>query len=443
MAKRKTTTPVGTTGEKMTQETFNNIVSMARTRLINDWPFAGHLCLSLRPRMAQEGDGVPTAAVSIDGTLTINADFLVSLKPEEVCGLLAHEVLHPALFCFQRRGDRNALVEINGGQVVSLWNLAHDLSFNTMIADQRSSNIKLPEGAALDQKFRDHAAEEIYDALLTEAEKKPSKASGDSGQATGKVGQDSSIGDDMRNDLASTAEGQKAAKGDSGAKKKIEADWKVGVVSAAQAQEQRDKGRGNIPSWLQRMIHEIVNPKLDWREELSRWVGENGPRNDYSFRRPSRRSAGVGEYLPSMTKHGIADDVTVLIDTSGSISQDRLKEALGEIQGICDDLQIGVRAIVVDADVHDDLTVQDALELAARLAGGGGSDFGPAFRRLEDEYYAGCVIAFTDGDIAVPETQPIHMKGTLWVLHEGERDPTGGKWGEVVRVPNEPVGASK
>ena len=441
MAKRKMTTPVAT-GEKMSDETFRNIVQMARTRLINDWPFAGHLCLSLRPRMALPEDGVLTAAVSIDGTLTLNPDFLASLKPEEVCGLMAHEVMHPALFCFQRRGDRNVLVEINGGQVVTLWNLAHDLSFNTMIAEQKSTNIKLPEGAALDAKYKDHAAEEIYDLLLTEAEKKPSKAQGSQGQASGKVGQDSSIGDDMRNDLASTPEGQKAAKGDTGAKKKIEADWKVGVVAAAQAQEQRDKGRGNLPAWLQRMIHEIVNPKLDWREELSRWVGENGPRNDYSFRRPSRRSAGVGTYLPSMTKHGIVDDVTVLIDTSGSISQDRLKEALGEIQGICDDLQIGVRAIIVDADVHDDLTAQDALEIAAKLSGGGGSDFNPAFKRLEEEYYNGCVIAFTDGDIAVPESMPLHMKGTLWVLRDGDRDPTGGRWGEVVRVPAEAV-ASK
>jgi len=435
MAKRKMTTPVAT-GEKMSPETFNSIVSMARTRLINDWPFAGHLCLSLRPRMALPEDGVPTAAVSIDGTLTLNPDFLASLSPAEVCGLMAHEVMHPALFCFQRRGDRNVLVEINGGQVVTLWNLAHDLSFNTMIAEQKSSNIKLPEGAALDAKYKDHAAEEIYDLLLTEAEKKPSKSQGSRGQASGKVGQDSSIGDDMRNDLASTPEGQKAAKGDSGARKKIEADWKVGVVAAAQAQEQRDKGRGNLPAWLQRMIHEIVNPKLDWREELSRWVGENGPRNDYSFRRPSRRSAGVGTYLPSMTKHGIVDDVTVLIDTSGSISQDRLKEALGEIQGICDDLQIGVRAIIVDADVHDDLTAQDALEIAAKLSGGGGSDFNPAFKRLEEEYYSGCVIAFTDGDIAVPTVLPQHMKGCLWVLREGDRCPTTA-WGEAVYIPAE------
>ena len=40
------------------------------------------------------------------------------------------------------------------------------------------------------------------------------------------------------------------------------------------------------------------------------------------------------------------------------------------------------------------------------------------------------------------ESMPLHMKGTLWVLRDGDRDPTGGRWGEVVRVPAEAV-ASK
>lgn len=428
----------------MDQETFNKMISLARTRLISAWPFIGHLALSLRPRMAGEHDGVPTAAVSIDGTLIVNPDFMEKLKPEEVCGLLAHEVLHPALFCWARQGDRRDLVEV-GGQVISLWNLAHDLSFNTMIeafgkGQGNNRTIKLPDGAAIDAQFDGQAAEEIYDKLLKEAKKNPSKAMNGTGQATGKLpGRSSSIGDDMRNDLAESKDGQKAARGDSTANKKLEQEWKVSVVAAAQEQE-RSK-RGTLPGWLQRIIHEILNPKLDWREELSRWLGENGPRNDYSFKRPSRRSEAAGEYLPSLTKHGICDDVTVLLDTSGSIGQDRLKEALAEIQGVADDLSVTVRVIVVDADIHDDITTQDAMEVAERLKGGGGSDFGPAFDRLEKESYDGIVVAITDGCIGVPGAQPPQLRGVLWVLHEGEPDPTAGKWGEVVRIPQEKEGA--
>jgi predicted metal-dependent peptidase len=275
----------------MTQDKFTDTISLARTRLTSEWPFIGHLCLNMRPRMASPNDGVPTAAVSADGTLTINPEFLATLTQAEVCGLLAHEVLHPALFYFARKGDRNALVEINGGQVVSAWNLAHDLSFNTMIADQKSPNIKLPTGAALNNKYRDKSAEEIYDEILAEAKRNGSSAQGANGAACGKVREDSSIGDDARDDLSESSDGKKAAGGCSTARRKIENEWKVSVVAAAQAQEQHDKGRGTMPAWLQRMIHEIVNPKLDWREELSRWVGENGPRSDYSYRRPSRRSS--------------------------------------------------------------------------------------------------------------------------------------------------------
>jgi predicted metal-dependent peptidase len=427
--------PTATKQAKRTGPAFNERISRARLTMLNNWPFMGHLCLSLRPRPAQEGDGVPTAAISPDGTLVLNESFMDKLSDAEMCGLLAHEVMHPALMCFMRRGDRNALVTIPGMGTITLWNLAHDLSFNPMIAEHAGKGIKLPEGSAIDPRFKDQAAEEIYDALLTEAQENGKGGGGDGSCGTITIGY--GIGDDMRPDLSSTPDGQKAAKGDGVAAKKLAQEWKINVVSAAQAQEKAQNGQGSLPAWLRRLVDEIINPKLDWREELSRWLGENGRRNDYSFRRPSRRSAGVGEYLPSLTKHGITD-VTVLLDTSGSIGQERLTEALTEIQGICEDIAVAIRVIVVDADIHEDLAIEDAFDLIDHIKGGGGSDFNPAFERLVADGYEGCVVAFTDGAISVPECQPIGIKGTLWVLSEAsDMDPTRGKWGEVVRIPQD------
>jgi predicted metal-dependent peptidase len=88
----------------------------------------------------------------------------------------------------------------------------------------------------------------------------------------------------------------------------------------------------------------------------------------------------------------------------------------------------------VDAEVHDDLTTEDALEVAKALKGGGGSDYCPAFRKLEEEYYSGCVVAITDGCIGVPETQPRYLKGVLWVTQSCENPPTT-TWGEHVKIP--------
>ena len=57
-----------------------------------------------------------------------------------------------------------------------------------------------------------------------------------------------------------------------------------------------------------------------------------------------------------------------------------------------------------------------------------------------DENYDGVLVAFTDGYIGVPECAPVLMKAVLWVLAGGDIDPTGGKWGEVLKINDEEMG---
>ena len=239
---------------------------------------------------------------------------------------------------------------------------------------------------------------------------------------------------DGRNDLADSEEGKKANGGDKGAKNRLDTDWKISIVAAAQAHENQ-KGRGSLPGGLQRLIDDITDPKVDWREQLSRWVGENGKRQDYTYGRPSRRSESLGQYMPSLKKYGTAP-VCVMVDTSGSVGTARLKEGLSEIQGVCEDLGIGVRAVICDAAVHEDVDVEDAYELAEHLSGGGGSNFNPAFEKLQEEGFDGVVIAFTDGDICVPSTKPENLKGVLWCIYEGCHAPTD-RYGETIEIPRD------
>jgi predicted metal-dependent peptidase len=74
--------------------------------------------------------------------------------------------------------------------------------------------------------------------------------------------------------------------------------------------------------------------------------------------------------------------------------------------------------------------------MAGQIKGGGGSDFTPAFDLLEEEQYEGVVVAFTDGAIGVPPCQPHLIKAVLWVIDpkKHDHDPTGGRWGDVLRM---------
>ena len=408
--------------------------------------FFGYLVLKLTPVVARPEHGVDTAAVAPDGTLFINHHFLKTLSDAEVAGLLAHEVLHVALLCWVRQGTRHAKVETPDGQVISCWNLAHDLSFNPdipqMAIDCRArGKIALPKDACIDPAYYGQSAEQIYDDILAKAKKAKDRIG--SGQGGGGFGSDgklermpgggggTGIGDDLRPDLAQSKAGKQAAQGDKGAQQKLESEWKVSVVAAAQVHE-RERGRGSLPAGIKKLVDELQEAKVPWIDVLSQWVGENGRRSDYSYRRPSRRSEAAGEYLPSLQRHGI-DDVVVLWDTSGSMNG-RETDILSEVQGMCDDLGVKVRVICCDTKIHSDVSIEDALAMIPHIKGGGGSDFTPAFFMLEEEGYDGIVVSFTDGAIGVPQTKPPLIKDVLWCLTKHDHDPTRGRWGQVLNI---------
>jgi predicted metal-dependent peptidase len=181
-------------------------------------------------------------------------------------------------------------------------------------------------------------------------------------------------------------------------------------------------------------VNELQENKVDWRDVLSKWLGEKGINLDFTYRRPSRRSESCGAYMPSYQRYGI-DDVVVLWDTSGSMNG-RETAILSEIAAICDDLGLVIRVICIDTQIHTDThDVKSAIDMAGKVKGGGGSDFTPAFDLLEDEQYQGVVVAFTDGYIGVPDTKPPLIKDVLWCIEPRcDTDPTGGRWGDVLKM---------
>ena len=431
-------------------------ISLIRSRLLAKCPFVGHLCLKLNPIFATM---IPTMGVTRDRKLFVNPDFLDKLTDDELEAVIIHETLHCALLCFERQGYRTALV--NGG--ISLWNVAHDYAINLIIED---FGLKLPEGGLLDKKYHNLSAEEIYDLIFDEAEVVPicdnPQPGGSEGEEEGE-GAGGGEGEEDEKEGEGEGEGDGEAKGkgkpseqpgrtgrqiqlpdnawghedllpdsDMGEGEKAHHDtqWEIAIVEAAQVHQERSKG--NLPGSLKKIIKDILDPKVSWVTVLSRWVGENGRRCDFTYSRPSRRSESVGEFLPSLKKHGV-DDIVILGDTSGSMNG-REKEIAAETWGICEDLGLNLRFLACDTHVREDRIITGVEDLEDAFKGGGGSDFGPAFDLLTDEGYEGVVVAFTDGYIGVPGVKPVHLRDCLWVIGPGDQDPTHGKWGQVLEV---------
>ena len=417
-------------------------ISLMRSRLMAKCPFMGHICLKLEIRWTT---AISTMGVTRDRTLYVNPDFLDSLTDEEIEATICHETLHPALLCFERQGHRVALV--NGG--ISLWNISHDYAINMIIAD---FGLKLPKGALLDyKKWRNMSAEEIYDVIYDEAEEVDGGeggGEGEGGEGEGRGGSGNGIpepnqppkgkgkGKGRHIDLPDDAWGHEDMLPDrdmtEAEKNYHDTQWKITVVEAAQVHAERKKGV--LPGDLQKVIDEMLDPKVPWEEVLARWVGENGRKADYTYARPHRRSESAGAYLPSMKKQG-CDKLVVLWDTSGSMDG-REKWIAPEVLDIAENMAMGVRVICCDVGVCSDVEeVQGPEDFLIR--GGGGSNFNPAFDLLTDEGFEGVVIVFTDGWIAVPEVKPTFLRDCLWVIGPSDVDPTGGAWGQVLQIDEE------
>ena len=81
--------------------------------------------------------------------IVYNPQFVRQLKPAELEGVVAHEVMHCALAHHCRRGSRNP----------QIWNQAADYAINPLLL---SAGIALPAGVLVNPEFANLSAEEIY-----------------------------------------------------------------------------------------------------------------------------------------------------------------------------------------------------------------------------------------------------------------------------------------
>jgi predicted metal-dependent peptidase len=76
-------------------------------------------------------------------------EFVDTLNSATLAGVLAHEVMHPALQHHVRRSGRDP----------KRWNEACDYAINPLLLD---AGLSLPDGVLVDHRFRGMSAEQIY-----------------------------------------------------------------------------------------------------------------------------------------------------------------------------------------------------------------------------------------------------------------------------------------
>ncbi|MEU6141244.1 VWA-like domain-containing protein [Streptomyces sp. NPDC047081] len=203
----------------------------------------------------------------------------------------------------------------------------------------------------------------------------------------------------------------------------LERGWELGPGGAHGLSEQeRDavrfrvaqgiKGRpGTSPEGWRRWAEEAFHPPQPWRELLGAAVrsaaSAPGVGEDYSYGRPSRRSAGFpGVVLPSLRRR--PPRVSVVIDTSASVSDSELGSALLEVAAIS--RAVGGRrdlVSVVPCDAAAGMVHSLCRGEGIPLMGGGGTDLRTGFATaLRARPRPDVVVVLTDGQTPWPDNRP-------------------------------------
>jgi predicted metal-dependent peptidase len=382
---------------------ISRAVARARIKMLFNQPFFGSIAMKMGVKIT---DAIGTFAV--DGRdLYVNPTFAATLSEPEMIGVLCHEVLHIANLHHLRKGERDH----------QRWNMACDYVINPIVL---GAEMSLPSDALNDPQYRGMSAERVYD-LLPETKGSNGDQPGDGPDHPGSFGEVLD-GTTKTNGTKMTAAERQIA----------ENEVKVMVAEAAEAARQQ----GKLPSSISKMIGEVLAASVNWRDVLRRFVAQTVVTN-VSWVRPNRRLIGHGIRIPGAIKNNVGE-LVIGFDTSGSIYEDpkAAQQYCSEISALVADTKPErIHVIMCDSTVQSAVTYEpdempDIFKaLSSQLRGGGGTDFRPVFRWVEDNGIDPvAMIYLTDMEGYFPSEPPTYP--VLWAKTTDHKAP----FGEEVRV---------
>ena len=356
-------------------------LTTARVGLLLKAPFFGNM--ATRMKLTDASEWCPTAATDGRGFF-YNKEFVEKLSVKKLEFLFAHEICHAIFDHFGRKGSRHH----------TLSNVAQDYAVNQILVDERIGEKITEVDICYDPQYRGMAWEEIYDKLYEQADKiSMEELLEQLGDVLDEHLEVEGEGGGEGNDGKDGKEGKGKPKISKEEAQRIKDEIKEAMIQSAQA-----AGAGKVPGQIQRMIKDLTEPKMNWREVLRMNI-QSIVRNDYSFSRPNRKSWHTGAILPGMMNDETID-VAIAIDMSGSIGDEDATTFLSEVKGIMDqyeDYKIDIWCF--DTAIYNPQTFtsdDDLMEYEPQ--GGGGTEFMVNWEYMkENDIQPKKFIMFTDG----------------------------------------------
>lgn len=390
----------------MSSFNLSDLMVKSRVKMLRKSPFFGTLLLNAPWR--EDKETCPTAAT--DGaTLYLNPDFVQTLSERQFNGLLLHEVLHMALQHVNRLRD---VFKIDPATA----NVAADIVVNGIIDD---NGMELPDGAVRDPQLKHLSVREIYNILKQKQQQDPNYLK--KKYNIDKVNVCLVEGDGKDGD------GENQAQSD----KEIEGHWKDVLNKAATIA--RMKKAGPMGAGISRILNELLEPTIDWRTILYKYITEC--KNDFDGY--DRRFAYNNMYLDDFSGQKV--HLVVYIDASGSIDEKLLTMFLSEINGAINSVShVTGEVLSFDTELFELCDISEVLSPDFKVKGGGGTCFRPALKHAckyteENPAVSPLFIFYTDGYADLTKL-PTPTAPLLWALTPGSIDSDALPFGDVVRI---------
>lgn len=377
------------------------MIEQIKRRLLIKYPLFGSIIANTEIILKND---FPTAAT--DGkNIFYNEEFIESLTDDEQIFVFAHEICHIAFDHIKRSKGKN----------INVWNIATDSVINALLAKDGLPIIKggidMPEAI-------DYNAEEMYEKLLKEMptmEQGGENEGNESGNnEKGEVTNHESweeaeeLSDEMEDsEELEEVDEQDAFKENKQERKKQLEELKKQLIKQSQ-------GLGTNEDLRPLDSIGTAKPLIDWRRILKEATSHEV---DWSYSNATIEegviTAHLEEYQTPVTE--------IVLDTSGSIDEELLKNFLRECKNIFETSKVKVGCFDDKFYGFNEIhSVEDIDKI--KFIGGGGTNFNAAVeaftRRAENK------IIFTDGWA----TMPYKPCDCIWVVFgHCHINPLGGK----------------
>lgn len=364
-----------------------------RAQIVKELPFFGRLLLHL-----QFGFADCETAYTDQKRIVFDPEFADRLSDDELKFIMLHELFHCVLnHCSRAKGKVNLI-----------YNIACDIVVNSIILDILDLDDIVIDGnkamhlAPDNNEGRQYSAEEIYQMLLKQDEKKVK---------------------DIYNDRFDSH----VVWADIDLSARQTETWRGNIKSASKV-----CSIDRLPLSIKRYIKDINhNSKCNWKQLLHDFIQFD--RSDYTFLTPDKRFAAGDVIMPSFQEEDGARvrKLWAVVDTSASISNATLTDAMNEIYGALTRVDLEGWVSFFDTDVSEPAPFESAEDLdKISPVGGGGTSFDIIFSSIQKNFpdeFPEIIVILTDGYAPFPEEKVTMGIPVIWAIMDSDIEPPFGK----------------